>query len=934
MSAPPDPPTPTEPETPVKPGENENTTYQLPVAGFKGTPDEIEQQWYERCYVGRGDSMWQLTWRAVLMGSVLGGILSLTNLYIGLKSGWGFGVAITACILSYAVWTTMHKIGLVKSKMTVLENNCMQSTASSAGYSTGGTLVSAIAAYILVNNATLSIPVMMAWVFFLAILGVSMAIPMKRQMINIEQLRFPSGIAAAETLNALHTTGGKGMASAKALGIAGLLAVLSKFWTSGLHLIPGLQKLELEHLLGHWNTAIFGKASVGRTVMLGWEPMFIAAGAITGIRVCASMLIGGTLCWVFLVPWALNNEVIPLTIKESLPVLPAEVRLEDHPELKNIAYVNYARRLEWKGVMSAEEREGLLAISEESSYQLAIRRLYVRSQFRAAEPLSALPAGVTPGDLPETVKFDPSRGLVANEILSTAQYRELRGLSPNAGFVSAVDALYERSRLESAEPLWSSAKLAALPSGVRAPKDLEHRFAHDEDAGVLLWHGAMSDDERDAILALSDKSEYQEAVNSLHAATAAPALPVALPAEAAGVVAYDASTGMLRAIGPIPNDLVARLEGLNKDAGYQRTLAALADSSQSPRASENFSDLVRWSLWGGASCMVTSALFSFALQWRSVVRALAGLGSIFGRRKKEKADGFRSIETPTSWFLGGQIVGGIGIVILAYYTFGMPIWQSVLAILLSFFLAIVACRVCGETDTTPVGAMGKVTQLIYGAISPASASTSVSRAMNVNLMSACITAGAADSASDLLIDLKSGYMLGANPRKQFIAQFAGIFMGTLASVLAFSLVVPNADALGTAQFPAPAAQTWAAVAKLLGEGFSSLHSTAVWAIIIGGSVGILLPLLERIMPKYKAWVPSAAGLGLAFTFAWYYSLLFFIGAVIGLVIEKKYPKVAEDFTFPVASGVIAGEALMGVGLIFWENGPQMLEQLVKQFAGG
>jgi uncharacterized oligopeptide transporter (OPT) family protein len=45
--------------------------------------------------------MAQLTWRAVLIGSCLGGVLSpLTNLYIGLKAGWGFGVAITARILS------------------------------------------------------------------------------------------------------------------------------------------------------------------------------------------------------------------------------------------------------------------------------------------------------------------------------------------------------------------------------------------------------------------------------------------------------------------------------------------------------------------------------------------------------------------------------------------------------------------------------------------------------------------------------------------------------------------------------------------------------------------------------------------------------------------------------------------------------------------
>ena len=39
--------------------------WRLPLAGFKGTPDEIERQWYEQIYRGHGDSMAQLTWRAV-----------------------------------------------------------------------------------------------------------------------------------------------------------------------------------------------------------------------------------------------------------------------------------------------------------------------------------------------------------------------------------------------------------------------------------------------------------------------------------------------------------------------------------------------------------------------------------------------------------------------------------------------------------------------------------------------------------------------------------------------------------------------------------------------------------------------------------------------------------------------------------------------------
>src|SRR5512144_2735489 len=138
----------------------------LPVHGFTGTPGEIERQWYEQVYRGRGDRMRQLTLRAVVMGSVLGGVLSLTNLYIGLKAGWGFGVAITACILSYAIWTTFHRIGLVRSPMTILENNCMQSTASAAGHSTGPTLVSAFSAYILINGQPLGVGLTLAWVFF------------------------------------------------------------------------------------------------------------------------------------------------------------------------------------------------------------------------------------------------------------------------------------------------------------------------------------------------------------------------------------------------------------------------------------------------------------------------------------------------------------------------------------------------------------------------------------------------------------------------------------------------------------------------------------------------------------------------------------------------------------------------------------------------
>ena len=90
-------------------------------------------------------------------------------------------------------------------------------------------------------------------------------------------------------------------------------------------------------------------------------------------------------------------------------------------------------------------------------------------------------------------------------------------------------------------------------------------------------------------------------------------------------------------------------------------------------------------------------------------------------------------------------------------------------------------------------------------------------------------------------------------------------------------------------------------------------------------MGIILPLLSKFFPKSNKWLPSAAGLGLSWTFNWTYSLMFFLGALIGYVFEKKAPKLSEEYTFPVASGIIAGAALMGVLIAFIQCGLDLMK---------
>ena len=160
----------------------------------------------------------QLTLRAALTGFVLGGLLSATNLYIGAKTGWTLGVGLTSVILAFSMFKLMTRLGA--RDMTILENNCMQSIATSAGYMTGP-LISGIAAYMMVTNTVMPWWQMLTFNVVLSLLGVLVAFPMKRRFINDEQQPFPEGRACGVLLDTLYTSDAKvGLFKAKALVVS------------------------------------------------------------------------------------------------------------------------------------------------------------------------------------------------------------------------------------------------------------------------------------------------------------------------------------------------------------------------------------------------------------------------------------------------------------------------------------------------------------------------------------------------------------------------------------------------------------------------------------------------------------------------------------------------------------------------------------------
>jgi OPT family oligopeptide transporter len=314
----------------------------------------------------------------------------------------------------------------------------------------------------------------------------------------------------------------------------------------------------------------------------------------------------------------------------------------------------------------------------------------------------------------------------------------------------------------------------------------------------------------------------------------------------------------------------------------------------------------QWALWSGSAIMVSSGLTAFALEWKTILRSFSVLkkspaAATASGTASAGANDHADIEVPMRWLVIGIIPLGLASIFLQYVAFSIAPHIGFITVFMSFFLALIACRATGETDVTPMSAMAKITQLTVAALAP--------RAIVTNLMAASVTANIASSAADLLQDLKSGYILGANPRKQFLAQLSGVFFGVAAVVPAWYLMVPNKAALEA--FEPPSVNIWMAVAKALSGGIQNVPETARWGMLIGALLGISLALIDKYTPaRYKKFVPSAMGLGLSWVVPMQNSLAFFSGAVIAEVWTRISRRTGDLYIVPVASGAVAGESLI------------------------
>ena len=330
-------------------------------------------------------------------------------------------------------------------------------------------------------------------------------------------------------------------------------------------------------------------------------------------------------------------------------------------------------------------------------------------------------------------------------------------------------------------------------------------------------------------------------------------------------------------------------------------------------ATVSYKAIAGWTVWPAASILVASGLTSFALDWRSVARSFTGLSRVLRRNGSAGTDPMDAIECPGWWFPAGYVLLGPIVVILMAWLFRIPLWACAIAVPLALVMGFVASRVTGETDITPTKALGPVTQLVYGGIAPGN--------LAGNIMAANVTGGIGLHAADLLTTLKTGWLLGGNPRAQFWAQLFGVAVGAAVVVPAFNLLIPDPQVLGTDAWPAPSCLVWAGVSEAFANGLSALGGAARSGIAAGGLLGVALALLERFAPtRLRAFVPSASGLGIAMVIPGSNGIAMFAGGLAAEILRRRRPVLAERYVVPVSSGLIAGESRMGVAVALWLAG--------------
>ena len=311
----------------------------------------------------------------------------------------------------------------------------------------------------------------------------------------------------------------------------------------------------------------------------------------------------------------------------------------------------------------------------------------------------------------------------------------------------------------------------------------------------------------------------------------------------------------------------------------------------------------------GAGAVATAGIITLIKSIPTMIESFK-VGAAQLRERLEQSDTFTELRTNVELPLK---VVGIGLALIATMLITVPVFgvfdsmlpravATILVIVFAFFFVTVSSRIVGFVGVTSNPTSGMTIASLLGTSTIFLMMGWTDDAGKAGALTVgCVVAIAASIAGDTSQDLKTGFILGATPRRQQIGEIIGVL--TSAAFVCFAVIMLDKGfGFGTEELPAPQAT----LMKLVIEGV--LQSSLPWGLVlIGVAIAIVVELLR--IPS----LPFAVGVYLPVATM----VPVFLGGMLRMFIEKRSKSEADrderaERGVLFGSGLVGGEGLMGV----------------------
>jgi len=302
----------------------------------------------------------------------------------------------------------------------------------------------------------------------------------------------------------------------------------------------------------------------------------------------------------------------------------------------------------------------------------------------------------------------------------------------------------------------------------------------------------------------------------------------------------------------------------------------------------------------GAGAVAAGGFISLAKSMPTIVKSFkSAMSGIGGGKGTQRTD----LDVPMTWVIGAAVL-------VFFLAWALPMIKAgavgaFLAVLFSFFFAVVSARICGiiGASNNPVSGMTIATLLFV---------TSVLKVLglvgNIGMVTAitiggivCVAIAVAGGAGQAM---KTTYIIGGTPKKVQIGMYLGIVVGSLAAAGTMLLLIKTYGIGGDHGIAAPQATLMSMVVQGVMDG------QLPWSLVlVGMTFGVMCELLG--IPV----LPVALGIYLPI----HLSSGILVGGIVRLLVEKKFKKADEaqgkiqvEKGILLASGLVAGDAIMGI----------------------